>query len=73
MPDITNLATNTTHNCKTNQVKGKIPSITNFATTDAFNIKRNQVKTTIPSITNLTSTTVLTAVEIEIPNASTLV
>ena len=31
IPDITNLATNTTLNAKINEVKGKIPSITKLA------------------------------------------
>ena len=41
IPDITNLATNTTLNAKINEVKGKIPSITNLATTFAVNTKIN--------------------------------
>ena len=36
IPDITNLATNTTLNAKLNEVKNKIPIITNLATTAAF-------------------------------------
>ena len=36
IPDITNLATNTTLNAKINEVKGEIPSITNLATTAAL-------------------------------------
>ena len=41
IPDITNLATNTTLNAKINEVKGEIPSITNLATTFAVNTKIN--------------------------------
>ena len=36
IPDITNLATNTSLNAKINEVKGGIPSITNLATTAAL-------------------------------------
>ena len=36
IPDITNLATNTTLNTKINEVKVKIPNITNLATTIAL-------------------------------------
>ena len=36
IPDITNLATNTTLNTKTNEVKNEISSITNLATTTAL-------------------------------------
>ena len=41
MPDITNLATNTTFNAKINEVKCDILSITNLATTAALNAKIN--------------------------------
>ena len=69
IPDITNLATNTTLNGKINEVKNKIPSITKLATTTAINTKTNEIKNKMPSITNFT-TTVLTAVENKIPNIS---
>ena len=36
IPNITNLATNTTLNAKINEVKNKIPNITNFATITAL-------------------------------------
>ena len=36
IPDITNLATNTTLNDKINKVKNEIPTITNLATTAAL-------------------------------------
>ena len=39
LPDISNLATNTTLNAKINEVKGEIPSITNLAATAALNDK----------------------------------
>ena len=69
IPDVTNLATNTTLNAKINEVKGEIPSITNLATTAALNAKINEVKSKIHSITNLaTTTTALTAVENKIPD-----
>ena len=53
IPDITNLATNTTLNAKTNKVKNEIANITNLATTVALNAKINEFKGKIPSITNL--------------------
>ena len=48
IPDITNLATNTTLNAKISEFKNEIPSITNLATTAAFKI--NEIKN---KITNL--------------------
>ena len=36
IPDITNIATNTTLNAKINEVKNKVPNITNLATTTAL-------------------------------------
>ena len=44
IPDITNLATNTTLNAKINEAENKIPSITNLAITTALNSKINEVK-----------------------------
>ena len=44
IPDITNLATNTTYNARLNEVKNKIPNSTNFATTAALNSKTNEVQ-----------------------------
>ena len=65
IPDITNLATNTTLNAKINEVKSQITSITNFTT---------KVKKEMPNITNLaTTTTALTLVEKKIPSVSNLV
>ena len=43
IPDVTNLATNTTLNAKLNEVKKEIASITNLATTIA-NAKINEVR-----------------------------
>ena len=56
IPDITNLATNTTLNAKINKVKNEIPSITNLTTTD-FNAEINEVKSKIPNISNLATNT----------------
>ena len=73
MPDITNLATNTTLNAKINVAKNEILSITNLATTTALNAKINEVKNKIPNITNLATITALTAVENKIINVSNLI
>ena len=43
MPDITNLATNTTLNAKINEVKNKIPNITNLATTTGLTVVENKI------------------------------
>ena len=37
MPDITNLATNTTLKSKINEIKNKMPNMSNLATTSALN------------------------------------
>ena len=42
IPDITNLATNTTLNAKINEVKNEIPSITNLVTNASLNAKINK-------------------------------
>ena len=68
IPDITDLAPNTTPNAQINDVQNKIPSITILATTTALNAKINKVKNKIPKITNLDTTAVFTAVENKIPN-----
>ena len=44
IPDITNLATNTTLNAKISEFKNEIPSITILATTAAFKITRLKTK-----------------------------
>ena len=44
IPDITNLATNTTLEAKTNEIKKEIPSITDLATTAGLNPKINEGK-----------------------------
>ena len=62
IPDVANLATNTTPKAKINEFKNEIPSITNLATTAALNAKINDVKNKIANITNL-ATTALAAVE----------
>ena len=49
IPDITNLATNTTLNAKINEVKNEIPSITNLVTTPALTAVENK----IPNVSNL--------------------
>ena len=67
IPDITNLATNTTLDAKRNEVKGEIPSITNLFTNSALNAKINEIKDKIPSINNLVTTTTLTSIEDKIP------
>ena len=53
IPDITNVATNTTLNAKINEVKGEIPSITNLATTAALTTVENK----IPNVSNLVKKT----------------
>ena len=73
IPDITNLATDTTPNAKMNEVKREIPDVTNLATTTALNAKINEVKGEIPNITNLATTTALAAVENRRPNVSNIV
>ena len=45
LPDITDLATNTSHNAKINKVEGEIPNITELATTSALNAKKVRLKT----------------------------
>ena len=49
IPDITNLATNTTLNAKMNDVKNEIPSITDLAT-------NTTVENIIPNVSNLVKT-----------------
>ena len=73
IPDINNLATNTTDKAKINEIKNEISSITNLATTTALNAKINEVKNKITNITNLATTAALAAVENKIPNVSNLV
>ena len=62
MPNITNLATNTTLNAS---IINLISSIIDLATTTALKSKINEVKNKIPNITNLATTTALTTVEIK--------
>ena len=49
IPDITNLATETTLNAKINEVEGEIPSVTNLAT----KVSLTTVENKIPSVSNL--------------------
>ena len=51
IPDITNLATNTSLNAKINEVKNEVCNITNLVTNVSLNAKINEVKNEIPSIT----------------------
>ena len=53
IPDITNLATNTTINAKINEVKRKIPNITNLAIVTAPTAVANK----IPNASNLVKKT----------------
>ena len=64
IPDITNLATNTTLNFKINEIKGKILSIINLAINSALNTKMNEVKGKIPCKSDLATTTAVFAVEV---------
>ena len=73
IPDIANLAPNTTLKAKVNEVKNEIPSIINLATNASLNAKTNEVKGEIPGITNLATTAAFTTVENKIPNFSDLV
>ena len=43
IPDINNLATNTTFNSKINEIQNKIPNITNLATTSALTAVENKI------------------------------
>ena len=56
IPDITNLATNTTPNAKINEVKNKIPSITNLATTTVLTAVENK----IPNVSTLVKKVAIT-------------
>ena len=73
IPDITNLASNTTLNAKMNEVKDKIPSIIKLATNASLNAKTNYIKGEIPGITNLAAAAAFTTFENKIPNFSDLV
>ena len=70
IPDITNLATNTTLNTGINEFKNEILSITNLATNASLNARITEIKNEIPSITNLATTAALAAVENKIPDHS---
>ena len=49
IPDITNVAANTTLNPKTNEIKGEIPSITNLTATATLTTVENK----IPNVSDL--------------------
>ena len=70
IPDITNLATNTTLNPKITEVKNEVPSITDLVTNASIIAKINGVKIKIPNITNLATNTAPTAVENKRPDRS---
>ena len=64
LSDITNLATSTTLNAKTNdEVKGEIPCVTNLAISTALNAKITEVKNKIPYITSWATNNALISVE----------
>ena len=73
IPDITNLASNTTLNAKVNEVKNEVPSITNLATNASLNVKTNEVKGEIPGIISLAATAAFTTVENKTTSLSDLV
>ena len=74
LSDITNLATSTTLNAKTNdEVKGEIPCVTNLAISTALNAKITEVKNKIPYITSWATNNALISVEDKIPNISNFV
>ena len=47
IPGITNLATKTTLNAKTNKVRGEITRINNLATKTALNVVENEILTLV--------------------------
>ena len=65
IPDITNLATNTTLNANINEVKGEIPDIINLDATAALNAKMNKVNGKTPTITNVASLLLLLLLKIK--------
>ena len=56
MPDLTNLATNASHNAKINEVRGEIPNIANVATATAVTNDENKS----PSVSNLVKKLIIT-------------
>ena len=73
IPNITNLASNTTLKNKVNEVKNEISSIINLATNSSLNTKTKEVKREILGVTNLATTAAFTTVENKIPNFNDLV
>ena len=70
IPDITNLASNTTFNAKVNEVKNEISSIMNLSTIASLLLSTtfNEVKAETPVITNLSAIPAFTNVANKIPN-----
>ena len=68
MPDIANVATNTTLNAKINEFKNEISNINNLAKIASIDGKINEVKNEIPNITNFATTAAQTAIENRIPD-----
>ena len=56
IPDITNLATNSSLNAKVNEVKGEIPNITNLATAAALTTNKNKISNIRNLVKKLTAT-----------------
>ena len=73
IPNIRNLASNTTLKNKVNEVKNEISSIINLATNSSLNTKTKEVKREILGVTNLATTAAFTTVENKIPNFNDLV
>ena len=73
IPNIRNLASNTTLNAKVNEVKNEISSIINLATNASLNTKTKEVKCEILGVANLATTAAFTTVENKIPNFNDLV
>ena len=56
IPDITNLATNSSLNAKINEVTGEIPNITNLATTAALTANKNKISNIRNLVKKVTAT-----------------
>ena len=56
IPDITNLATNSSLNAKINEVKGEIPNITNSTTSAALTTNKNKISNIRNLVKKLTAT-----------------
>ena len=73
IPNIRNLAANTTLNAKVNEVKNEICSIINLATNASLNTKTKELKCAILGVTNLATTPAFTTVKNKIPKFYDLV